>query len=228
MLKIAFASIHPDFINSYLGFGVFGSAQKKRLAEFGVINLRDFAIDARGSVDDRPYGGGDGMIMRPEPLADCVKSLGRPLVILPSAQGQVWNQSRAAQVLAKVKERPDGVIFVCGRFGGVDQRFIERYVDLEISLGDFIISGGELASLAVADSLLRLIPGVLGHEDSAEVDSFSDALQGRLEFAQYTRPSEFEGIKVPEVLQSGDHAAIARWRLESSINTTKLKRPDLL
>lgn len=218
-------TIHPAFIDAYLKFGTLKSAMKKKAAEVIPINLRDFAIDRHGTVDDRPYGGGDGMVMRPEPLAAAIQSLpNKPHVILTSPKGKVWQQSDTHRLLAI--EKP--IAIVCGRFSGVDERFISNYVDEECSLGDFVMSGGELAALAILDSVLRLIPGVLGDERSPQVDSFTPAFGGGLEYPLYTKPEIFEGLAVPDVLRSGDHKKIEDWRSKESLAQTKKKRPDLL
>ncbi len=226
MKKISFITIHPEFVGSYLKFGVFASAINKCGIEVEVINLRDFAIDKHGSVDDRAYGGGDGMIMRPEPLANAVRStkaLGSH-VIYPGPAGRPWNQEIAGKLSATLNHG----IFICGRFGGVDQRVIDLLVDYEFSMGDYVISGGELASLTMADCLLRLIPGVLGNRASSVIDSFSPKLNGMLEYPQYTRPPNFEGLSVPGALISGDHEAIDSWKKAASRELTQFRRPDLI
>lgn len=224
MLKLYFVSIHPKFISSYFDFGVFQSAQQKQLAEVKEVNLRDYALDKHGTVDGPPYGGGDGMIMRPEPLVGALTNIHEPFVVLTSPRGKLWTQDVAIS-LAKSQKN---IVFVCGRFGGVDQRFIDRYVDEEFSIGDVVVSGGELPALMMADSMLRQIPGVLGHQESAVMDSFGEGCDGLLEHDQFTRPADFDGQKVPDVLMSGDHKKIAAWRLSSSLERTKERRPDLL
>lgn len=226
MKKISFITIHPAFISSYLNFGVFSSAIKRCGMDVEVIDLRDFAIDKRGSVDDRAYGGGDGMIMRPEPLVSAVKSIRTEAsrIIFPGPAGRPWNQ----KIAGKLSKTLDHAIFICGRFGGVDQRVIELLVDYEFSLGDFVISGGELASLTMADCILRLIPGVLGNRQSSITDSFSSDLNGMLEYPQYTRPPCYEGLSVPEALISGDHATIESWKKAASLQLTRFRRPDLI
>ncbi|MFK7823823.1 MAG: tRNA (guanosine(37)-N1)-methyltransferase TrmD [Oligoflexales bacterium] len=226
MLKLAFISIHPEFINGYSSFGVFASAKKQSLAQIDVLNLRDYAKDRHGSVDDRPYGGGDGMVLRPDILASSICNLPyeKPLVVFTSPCGKPFEQSDASRLLAL--KRP--LAFVCGRFGGCDQRFIDHYVDEEFSLGDFVISGGELPCLTIADSILRLIPGVLGHKESAACDSFGSAMKNQLESPQFTRPLEFEGTEVPQVLRSGNHKEIDDWRKRKSHQLTRHLRPDLV
>ena len=225
MLKLAFISIHPEFINAYKSFGVFASAERQSLAKIDVFNLRNYAKDRHGSVDDRPYGGGDGMILRPDILAKsiCTLPYEKPIVIFTSPCGKPFTQGDANRLLALNKP----LALVCGRFGGCDQRFIDQYVDEEFSLGDFVISGGELPCLSIADSILRLIPGVLGHRESAAYDSFGTAMKNQLEGPQFTRPLEFEGQAVPEVLRSGNHKDIETWRRMQSSELTKRLRPDL-
>lgn len=223
-LQIHIITIHPTFVDSYKSFGVIHAAKKADMVEVNTVDLREFAVDKHGSVDDAPYGGGDGMVMRPDPLAAAVKSLENPYVVLTSPGGRLWRQKDAFRYGAW--ERP--LVFICGRFAGVDQRFIDKYVDEEISLGDFVVSGGELPTLMIVDSILRTLPGVLGNQESALNDSFSEGLEGLLEYPNYTRPREFEGMTVPEVLLSGDHARIAKWRKSEVLKKTLKLRPDLL
>lgn len=224
MHEFYFLTVQPQFIESYTQIGVMKSATAKKLANFKAVNLRDFAVDHHGTVDDHPYGGGDGMVLRPEPLVGALKTLPKGKVISLSPSGKTWTQKEAENLASY--QMP--LIFVCGRFAGVDQRFIDKYVDEEYSLGDFVISGGELAALTLTDSIVRLIPGVLGHSDSAKIDSFAEGLGGILEYPLYTRPAIFEDIAVPDVLMSGDHKQISKWREEKSIEKTKRCRPDLL
>jgi tRNA (guanine37-N1)-methyltransferase len=228
-LDIHIVTIHPQFIESYVRFGVFRAAIAGGLVRCQAIDLRDFAVDKHASIDDLPYGGGDGMVMRPEPLAAAVSSLPvKPTVIMTSPGATPWTQATAQKFATTAQTGPASLLFVCGRFAGVDQRFIDRYVDHEFSLGDVVVSGGELPVLMMADSILRLIPGVLGDEASARFDSFAEGFDGLLEHPLYTRPREFEGVPVPEVLLSGDHKAIARWRADESRKKTAQLRPDLL
>jgi tRNA (guanine37-N1)-methyltransferase len=224
---IYFISIHPRFIEGYFGFGVFASAKGANpTINFHNIDLRQFATDQRGSVDERPYGGGEGMIMRPEPLRDALAAISFPRkVVLMTPAGKLWSHSDA---VAFSQNSNETLVFICGRFGGVDQRFIDRYVDIEISIGDWIVSGGELAALLVVDSILRQIPGVLGDHQSATHDSFASGCQGMLEAPQYTKPQVFEGLEVPEVLRSGDHGKIAAWKRAESLKLTGIRRPELL
>lgn len=224
MRRISFLTIHPDFIDEYRKFGVLARCESLKLAEINSVNLRDFAVDKRGSVDASPYGGGDGMILRPEPLRDALKSLSKAKVIYTSPSGKAWSQSEASHLA----QSDEDIVFVCGRFGGIDQRFIDKYVDEEYSLGDFVISGGELACLTMADSVVREIEGSLGNYESVKNDSFAEGMDGLLEYPLYTRPEEFEGEKVPEVLRSGDHKKIAEWRKQKALDRTRERRPDLL
>lgn len=224
MHSFFFISIHPDFIQRYSDFGVFRSGVKHGLLSVDSINLRQFAADRHATVDGRPFGGGDGMVLRPDVLARAVQSLGSCHVVLASPSGRIWNQS-SAESLLKINKP---ICFISGRFDGVDQRFIDHYVDEEYSIGDFVVSGGELPSLLMADSIARLIPGVLGHQDSAVCDSFASGMNGMLEHPLYTRPDSFEGVEVPEVLMSGHHARIKEWRQLQSYAKTKARRPDLL
>lgn len=188
-------------------------AQDKGIAEFTLINLREFGLGPRRTVDDTPYGGGDGMLLKPEPLFAAVAKAKEndptARVALMTPRGQRWKQSIAQEWA----DDSHGVIFICGRYEGYDER-ITTLVDDQVSVGDYVLTGGELPAMTIIDSIVRLIPGVLGGEMSAEIESFSDG--ETLEFPQYTRPEEFNGMKVPEVLLSGNHAAIAKWREENS------------
>jgi tRNA (guanine37-N1)-methyltransferase len=201
----------------------------KRAAENGYItvrchNIRDYATDKHRTADDAPYGGGTGMIMKVDPLAGCIESVKaeRPLarVILTTPRGRIFTQQVARDLAAE-----PGLIIICGRYEGVDERVSELYVDDEISLGDFVITGGELAAMVMVDAVSRFVPGVLGGAGAAENDSFGDGL---LEYPQYTRPPEFRGIKVPEALLSGNHAEIERWRRREALRKTRKARPELL
>ena len=188
------------------------------------LNIRDFAEDKHQVTDDRPYGGGSGMVMKPEPLAGAIRAANRKFpsakTILLTPQGRVFYQNLANE-LASFEE----LAFVCGRYEGVDERISHDLIDYEISIGDYVLTGGELAAMVVIDAVTRQIPGTLGGEDAAEKDSFSDGL---LEHAHYTRPQDFEGKTVPEILLSGHHEEIENWRRESALMRTMLKRPDLL
>jgi tRNA (guanine37-N1)-methyltransferase len=224
MRKLYVVTVHPRFVDAYKTFGVVRAAQEKRVAELHAIDLRDYAVDKHGSVDDSPYGGGDGMVMRPEPLAAAIEALPeRPKVLLTSPAGKPWTQAEAV----RLSQETGPLLIVAGRFAGVDQRFIDRYVDEEFSAGDFVLAGGELPALMMLDSMLRLLPGVLGHQDSAHMDSFAPGFAGGLEHPLYTRPPEFQGLAVPPVLLSGDHEAIKAWRMAESRRRTEERRPDL-
>ncbi len=198
-------------------------AASQGVVEFRVINPRDFTTDPHRTVDDRPYGGGPGMVMMCDPLFQAVESIRQEnsKVILMTPQGCVHRQSLAQELVSE-----EHLIFICGHYEGIDERVIEMLVDVEISIGDYILTNGVLGAAVVIDSIVRLIPGVLGGGNEAtESESFSDGL---LEFPQYTRPFEYRGMKVPEILCSGDHAKIAKWRLEQSLKRTQERRPDLL
>ena len=216
-------TLFPELFTSVLSATMLQKGQERGALEFTLHNIRDFATDKHRVTDDTPYGGGHGMIMKPEPVVAALESLGtaaqRPWRILLSPQGRPFTQLRA-QALAALPE----IAMVCGRYEGTDER-VRSFVDEELSIGDFILSGGEVAALVVIDTVSRLVPGVLGGESSAAIESFSDGL---LEYPQYTRPPEFRGLRVPEVLLSGDHRAIARWRREESLRRTLERRPDLL
>ena len=217
-------TIFPDFFTSPLREGIVRRATEQGKIQVSAHNIRDYALDRHCMTDDRPFGGGEGMVMKPEPLAACLKAIqscGSPgRVILLSPQGKRFTQNMA-QRLAELPR----LILVCGRYEGVDERFRAAYVDEELSLGDFILTGGELAALVVVDAVSRMLPGVLGCEDSASRDTFS---RGLLKHPQYTRPRIFEGVAVPGELLSGDHAAIEEYRFVESVRSTLEKRPDLL
>lgn len=210
--------------DSFVAHGIVRRAVESGRINIRTIDIRDFAEGRHRATDDRPYGGGSGMVMKPEPLVRAITSARKEApeadIILLSPQGRPFNQ-KAAQSLAQSR----GLIFVCGRYEGVDERVYEDYIDNEISIGDYVLTGGEIAAMVVIDAVTRLVPGTLGNEDSASTDSFSDDL---LEHAHYTRPPVFEGKTVPEVLLSGNHREIADWRLESALIRTFLKRPDLI
>ena len=218
-------TVHPSIVTAYGQFGVFKSAFDKGLGSVSAIDLRDYAVDRHGSIDAAPYGGGDGMVMRVEPLAAAIDALPvKPLVFLTSPAGRPWTQGEANRHAAH--DRP--IAIVCGRFAGVDQRFIDLYVDEQYSMGDVVLAGGELPALAMIESILRLVPGVLGHSESASKDSFMEEFDFGLEHPLYTRPAEFRGLGVPQILRSGDHKAIAQWRREEAEKRTRALRPDLV
>ncbi|PXF54855.1 MAG: tRNA (guanosine(37)-N1)-methyltransferase TrmD [Deltaproteobacteria bacterium] len=217
-------TIFPNFFDSPLKDGVVRRAIEADILKVRTINLRDFTTDRHRTVDDRPFGGGEGMVMKPEPIYRALKVLKEEppeaRIILLSPRGKLLDQALAGELA-----RFERLILICGRYEGVDERIREHCVDLELSVGDYVLSGGEIAALVLIEAVGRLIPGVLGCESSAEKDSFSDGL---LEFPQYTRPRIFKGWEVPEVLMSGDHARIARWRREQSLGLTYEQRPELL
>lgn len=204
--------------------GIIGKAVAKGQLGVGAINIRDFAHDKHQVTDDRPYGGGSGMVMKPEPLAEAIRSARRNMpksrTVLLSPQGRTLDQE-LAHALAASK----GLILVCGRYEGVDERINQSFIDEDVSIGDYVLMGGELAAMVLMEAVARLIPGVLGNDDSAALDSFAENL---LEHPHFTRPPVFEGEAVPEVLRSGNHKAIDQWRREMSLIRTFLKRPDLL
>ena len=217
-------TIFPQMLSSYLQEGVLGRAVKAGIVDVRIVNIRDFARGPHKTTDDRPYGGGNGMVMKAGPIHRALTSVERASessrVVLLSPQGETFTQLHAKEL-----SRLDQLILVCGRYEGVDERICQSLIDFEISTGDYILTGGELSAMIIIDAVTRLIPGALGGEDSAEKDSFSDGL---LEHAQYTRPQEFEGQAVPSILLSGNHQEIEKWRLESSLIRTFLKRRDLL
>ena len=213
-------TLFPEALEGYLATSIVGRAIKAGRVEARVTNIRDFALDKHQVTDDRPYGGGDGMLMKPEPLAAAIRQALPGRVVLTSPRGRPLSQAGARR-LAQEKR----LILVCGRYEGVDQRVIDSLVDEELSIGDYVLTGGELAALVIVDATVRLLPGVLGSEGSCRDDSFS---QGLLEHPHYTRPQVFEGREVPEVLLSGDHARIERWRRRESLRVTLTNRPDLL
>lgn len=217
-------TLFPEMVSPLFEHGMISRGIEKKLITGHCINIRDFSTDRHNTVDDRPYGGGSGMIMKPEPLKAAITAAKKrspgSRVVLMTPQGTGFNQEKAVELSLQDK----GLIFVCGRYEGIDERIYEKLVDEEISIGDYVMTGGELASMVIIDSVARLIPGVLGSDESSKSDSFTD---DRLEYAQYTRPVEFEGLSVPEVLLSGNHEKIRLWRKKSSLTRTFLKRPDL-
>lgn len=222
MRKFQVITLFPEMTTGVFNNSMMWKAQKDGIVELTTVNLREFGLGPRRQVDDTPYGGGDGMLLMIEPLWKAVefaKSQDETAkVVLMSPRGQRWKQAKAQ------KEADDdrGVIFICGRYEGVDERILEL-VDEQWSIGDFVLTGGELAAMMTIDSIVRLIPGVLGGEKSAEIESFSDG--ETLEFPQYTRPEEFKGLRVPDVLLSGHHGKIAEWRAEQSRILTKKNTP---
>jgi len=221
----AVVSLFPEMFEAISRFGVTGRALKRGLVQIDCFNPRDFTSDKHRTVDDRPFGGGPGMLMKVQPLKDAIQKAkesapGEAKVVYLSPQGRRLNHELVTE-LGSYKN----LILVAGRYEGIDERLIESDIDMEISLGDFVLSGGELPTMTVIDAVSRLIPGVLGHVDSALEDSFA---QGLLDCPHYTRPEIFDDRKVPEVLLSGDHAKIKRWRLKQQLGRTYERRPDLL
>lgn len=217
-------TIFPDIFTSVFEYGILKRAREASLIEIDIVNIRDFAEDKHRMTDDYPYGGGSGMVMKPEPIVNALRYVegknGKGRVMLLSPQGEAFNQ----RIAERLSIEPH-IILICGRYEGVDERVGEGFVDEEISIGDYILTGGEFPAMVVIDAVSRLIPRVLGCAESPEKESFSPDI---LEYPQYTRPPEFEGMRVPEVLLSGNHAEIAKWRKREALKKTRLVRPDLL
>ena len=218
-------TLFPEMFNSLTRWGITGRAHDQGLWELSLTNPREFADDRHGTVDDRPYGGGPGMVMQPAVMDRALEASrqqvgGSAKVIALTPQGRVFSDSLARELVSETS-----LIFVAGRYEGIDERFLEASVDVELSVGDFVVSGGELPAMVVMDALIRLLPGALGHVDSAEEDSFAN---GVLDCPHYTRPETYRGVDVPAVLLSGDHGAIARWRRAQSLRRTLDRRPDML
>jgi tRNA (guanine37-N1)-methyltransferase len=214
MKKIQVITLFPEMFDKVLNSSMMWKAQQENAVEFRLINLREFGLGPRKQVDDTPYGGGDGMLLKPEPLFAAVAAAKTfdpsAKVLLMTPRGQRWKQALAQEYA----DNDHGYIFICGRYEGYDERIVSL-VDQQLSVGDYVLTGGELPAMTIIDSIVRLLPNVLGGEMSAEIESFSDGKT--LEFPQYTKPAEFQGMKVPDVLLSGNHAAIAKWRDEHSI-----------
>jgi tRNA (guanine37-N1)-methyltransferase len=214
MKKIQVVTLFPEMFEGVLNSSMMWKAQNQGAAEFTMVNLRDFGIGPRKQVDDTPYGGGDGMLLKPEPLFAAIEQAKEQdptaKVVLMTPRGSRWKQATAQEWSGT----PHGYIFVCGRYEGYDERIISL-IDEQVSVGDYVLTGGELPAMTIIDSIVRLIPGVLGGESSAAIESFSDG--ETLEFPQYTKPAEFRGMKVPEVLLNGNHALIAKWRDDNSL-----------
>lgn len=214
MKKIQIITLFPEMFEGVLGTSMMWKAVKNKIVEFKTINLRDFGIGPRRQVDDTPYGGGDGMLLKPEPIFEAVKKAKKhdpdARIVLMTPRGERWVQ-KTAKNWAEMDGK--GLIFICGHYEGYDERIL-KLVDEQVSLGDYVLTGGEIAAMAIIDSVVRLLPGVLGGETSAEIESFSDG--ETLEFPQYTRPEVFDDMKVPEVLLSGHHGEIAKWRAKHS------------
>ena len=253
-MRFEIITIFPGFFTSIFEHGIVRRAQAEGLVTIGIHDLRNFTHDRHRTVDDRPFGGGEGMVLKPEPIAEALVSLGiqpkperppeeagaRTRVILLSAQGRSFTQAIARE-LAGV----DRIVLLCGRYEGVDERINQLYCDMELSIGDYVLSGGELPAAVVVDTVMRLVPGVLGNEASSEFESFGAAdaeidtdiegvprsqhgSGGLLDYPHYTRPAEFGGLRAPEILLGGDHLAIRRWRRQQQLRKTLRNRPDLL
>ena len=220
-MQIDIITLFPDIFFGPLSESIIGRAVKSGLVSINTVNLRDYTHDERGTVDDKPYGGGPGMLLKAEPLFEAIEDIRteKSLVILTSPQGQSFNQQTASEL-----KDYEHLIFVCGHYEGVDERVRTTLIDREISIGDYVLTSGNLAAMVMTDAIVRLLPGVLGCDASSEDESFSEGL---LEYPQYTRPPEFKGMKVPEVLLSGDHGKIAQWRKAQAETRTRDRRPDL-
>ncbi|HSB29939.1 MAG TPA: tRNA (guanosine(37)-N1)-methyltransferase TrmD [Pyrinomonadaceae bacterium] len=231
MLQIDIITIFPDFFREVVDHGIIRRARAAGLVQVKAHDLRQWTSDKHHVVDDRPFGGGDGMVLKPEPIFAAVEALAgfsrredfprETRVILLSPQGRVFTQSEAQDLATTCSQ----MVLLCGRYEGVDERVADALVTDEISIGDYVLSGGEPAAMVVMDSVVRLLPGALGSETSAVFESFSE---GILDYPHYTRPPEFRGMKVPDVLLSGNHGEIERWRKDAALSKTRLNRPDLL
>lgn len=217
-MKINILTLFPNFFNSFKEESIIGRAVDSGKLEINVVNIRDYCFDKHKQADDIPFGGGAGMVMKPEPLVRALNDL-KGKVIYPSPQGKHFNQQLAIE-LSEERE----ITIICGHYEGIDERVVENYVDMEISVGDFVLTGGEIPAMLIADCVARMVPGVIKKE-SYENDSF---FNGLLDYPHYTRPAEFEGMKVPDVLMSGHHKNIDEWRLKQSIKRTLERRPDIL
>jgi len=248
-MKADIVTIFPDFFRGPLDYGITRRAQEMGLAEIKVHDLREFTRDRHRTVDDRPFGGGEGMVLKPEPLFECLESLGlapreeriaqrvKQSVVLLSAQGQCFTQKVAAELALL-----DRIVLVCGRYEGVDERVVEFLADRELSIGDYVLSGGEMAAAVVVEAVTRLLPGAVGNEASTQQESFTVDVKvkgpggadstcgsnGLLDYPHYTRPAEFRGMAVPEALMSGNHEEIRKWRRQQALEKTLRNRPDLL
>jgi tRNA (guanine37-N1)-methyltransferase len=224
-MRIDIVTLFPEICRAPLSESIMKRAQENRIVDLHIHNLRDWTTDKHHVVDDAPFGGGQGMVMKPEPIFAAVEDLtqienSKSKIVLLSPAGRRFNQQMARQL----SQEPH-LIIVSGHYEGVDYRVIEHLIDLEISIGDYVLTNGGIAAVVLVDSIVRLLPGALGHEQSADDDSFSETL---LEAPQYTRPADFRGWRVPEVLLSGNHAEIAKWRKEQAVKRTRENRPDLL
>ncbi len=224
-LRFDILTLFPEMFDSPFNSSLLKKAREKNLIDVRIINIRDYALDKHKMADDYPYGGGSGMVMKVEPIAGALDTLGSledALVCLMTPQGEVFNQQMARDMAGRSR-----IVIVCGHYEGVDERVRQNLVQKEISIGDFVLTGGELPAMIVVDAVSRLLSGVLGNESSAPGDSFS-LERGLLEYPQYTRPAEFRGWKVPDILLSGHHAQIEAWRRQEALKRTWLRRPDML
>ena len=223
-MRVDVITIFPGMCRGFFDYGILHQAIRKGLLRLELVDLREFTTDRHRTVDDRPYGGGEGMVLKPEPLfravERCRQDQGQPWVVYPSPQGVRFTQEKAVEL-----SRKSHLTFICGRYEGVDQRALDGLVDEEISMGDFVVTGGELPALLMVDAVVRLVPGVVGKAASLEQESFSTGL---LDHPQYTRPAIYRDCQVPEVLLSGNHGAIRSWRKEQALRRTRDRRPDLL
>ncbi|MGM0419072.1 MAG: tRNA (guanosine(37)-N1)-methyltransferase TrmD [Thermodesulfobacteriota bacterium] len=223
-MKFSVLTIFPEMFSGFLKESIIGRAVHDEKIEISLVDIRDFSKDKHKNVDDRPYGGGAGMVMKPEPLFEAVESVRKKKlhakVVVLTPQGDVFSQKKAEKLSLEQE-----LILVCGRYEGIDERFYELCADEQISVGDYVLTGGEIPAMAVIDSVARLVPGVLGCSDSVDEESFT---QGRLEYPHYTRPYDFKGLKVPDVLLSGNHQEVEKWRMKTSFLRTLRKRPDLI
>jgi tRNA (guanine37-N1)-methyltransferase len=252
-MKFEILTIFPDFFRGPLDYGIVRRAREAGLIEIGIRDLREFTHDRHRTVDDRPFGGGEGMVLKPEPVFECLEAMGvasrderlsddaKETVILLSPQGEIFNQGVAQELMSRER-----VVLICGRYEGVDERVAEYVADREISVGDFVLSGGELGAAIIVDTMTRLVPGALGNAASSQQESFTAGQSepapkiageppsstcssgGLLDYPHYTRPAEFRGMKVPEVLVNGNHDEIRRWRRRKALQKTLQHRPDLL
>jgi len=229
-LSVKVLTLFPDMIRAVLETSILGRAARQGQVDYTVVDIRDFAVNKHRTVDDYPYGGGAGMIMMAPPIVEAVESAREnadaPLLLM-TPQGERLDEDLVLELLGQAGGTGE-ILLLCGHYKGIDERAIELLSPREVSVGDYVLTGGELPALVVIDALVRRIPGVLGNSDSAEQDSFTAALEGRLECPWYTRPPEYRGLEIPEVLMSGHHANIEAWRREQSLARTQQRRPDLL